>query len=71
MCDEQIMPIYSRKLGELFFDFVDGEGRIIFGTEFAFSDEVTQKDLLCDWIALMQNMYNDLCEIAEEESDAV
>lgn len=71
MCNQEIMPIYSRKVGELFFDFVDGEGRIIFGTEFAFSDEVTQKDLLSDWIALMQNMYDDACEIAEEDSDAV
>lgn len=71
MCDENTMPIYGVKMGELLYDAVAGEGRIVLSNDFAFQHDVIQKDVLVDWKALLENLYNDLCYVLEDEEHGV
>jgi len=71
MCDENRVPIYGVKMGELLYNAIDGEGQIVLNNDFAFSHDVTQKDLLVDWKAMLENLYNDLCYVCEEEENGL
>jgi len=71
MCDENRVPIYGMKMGELLYDSIDGEGQIVLNNDFALLDNVTQMDLLVDWRAMLDNLYNTLCYICEEEENGL